>query len=1509
LTGFSKSLFQNQPGFGTNSEDYNWLAPIGNGNKNGVFPQIFFFFLVFIGLVAVTVFALRPVMVSLQETMAALRDNLVSTAEEFTGRRLEYGSLGLSVFGTLDLRNVRVLRYDGSVMLSVSRLRLSYSLLDLLRGKAGGAFRVIHIDRPVFSLDFDKDRDMAELFSSDGEAAAPGRAPRNFSELLPGNFQIRLRNGEWEAAGAAGRFVVRNLGLDAAIRQGRASFRGRWNAAGTLNSGSGPGLGDMFSFSGSGGTGSSPLSAVMTGRVSGEYIHGSGEGRAAVTIPSLSGDNFRFKPVSVSVLFRDGKLEARKVYDKSPSDISFVWVPADGRLAASFAGENFSPRDLFALTGDWKAYDAALALRLSGRASLEREGGRGLTYSVDLLGGLPGGSNRGITSFSLNAAGDDRAAAVREFSVNSSWGNIRYSGSIGFSPLSPNGILSVEQLGLGGDESPEERMSAEFSISTQGPQISIFGDNLRAGNTVLSAVDGVVIREENGFSFGVSALRFRNTESYGDVRLSSLSFEGSADYNPRQIQASLRLEAFSVRDMLELVRPLGPIPSLSGIVLGGAEGLSVTTEIFFTTDYEHILYNAPRFVAVYEGPKDILVAASLSGTDQRIRLEGGLINWGEGAANIDLSADFSDADDISFSFQAAYRDFAYYAEGSILDRRSVSVRGSYGFQIYLSEAGMGSWSGYVQGESIPVPFGDQFARLGLMISIRYDSPEFWSMDIERFEIADIATPADSVISLRFTGRADQNGAGIWDIVYDDGRGMLRGNIDVLWDPGYQNFDLTMDLADGSGNEWYKLNASYGEGKLKAGLSGQAMRFARFLKNARNAGASGTAEFFWEEGQDFSASAELSSMTLTLGNQEVTASASLVLNSEQLLVRNLKMNYGSLEAVMPFFRIDRQGSLVETSAEVHGAAAGRGVDLVLHGNAEFSPISSWFYITDILKSFDGSLVMDTARYGSLEADEPFSFEFSSEIRDKERRIVFNGGPRNMIRFRYSQAGTEAGDFYAALSGPSPIRGSFTGSISTAAIDARTGDLYVDLNSLWGLFPPQDTVAFPGGIVTASVRVVGPLGDPEFYGSAKATSIRIQVPGYITEDIRPVPVAIAVTGNEMSFGPVDAVVGNGSGIVSAWFRFDRWIPKNFNLDIWVPPEDPIPFGFDISGVLADGDVSGQLNLAMEDMIFTVSGDLTAHNTEISLNSEEIAASETFASASSGITTVTDIRITTGKRVEFFYPSVELPILQAYTDLGTGIHITSDEVSRRFTFRGDVRIRSGEIFYLERNFYIREGTLFFNENELQFDPRISARAEIRDQSEEGPVTISMIIDNAPLRSFTPRFESNPPLSQTEIFSFLGQNPQGNAIITAGADILTQFTVMRRLQRIVRNFFNLDMFSVRTQVLQNMVFQAAGFNNNTVTPGGETIEKENRVGNYFNNTTVFLGKYIGSDIFVQSLFSFKYDENKQTWGGISLVPEIGMEMRNPLFNIQFNMMFLHPENWFIEDVSFTLTWRRSFF
>jgi hypothetical protein len=244
--------------------------------------------------------------------------------------------------------------------------------------------------------------------------------------------------------------------------------------------------------------------------------------------------------------------------------------------------------------------------------------------------------------------------------------------------------------------------------------------------------------------------------------------------------------------------------------------------------------------------------------------------------------------------------------------------------------------------------------------------------------------------------------------------------------------------------------------------------------------------------------------------------------------------------------------------------------------------------------------------------------------------------------------------------------------------------------------------------------------------------------------------------------------------------------------------------------------------------------------------------------------------------------------------------------------VNIRGGEIFYFERSFYIRSGTLTFRENENRFAPRLSARAEVRDRNDDGPVTISMIVDNAELFSFTARFESTPALSQMEIFALMGQSLAGTgldentdsvqrAVLSSATDILAQFLVIRQLEQQIRNFTRLDMFSMRTQFFQNYLFTSFGLMQ-------APVDRPFDVGNYLNNTTFFGGKYIGQDIFVQSMVSLRYDANKADFWGLSSELDFGVELQSPLFNIRWNFIPTHPENWFVNDNAITLTRRWSF-
>jgi hypothetical protein len=575
----------------------------------------------------------------------------------------------------------------------------------------------------------------------------------------------------------------------------------------------------------------------------------------------------------------------------------------------------------------------------------------------------------------------------------------------------------------------------------------------------------------------------------------------------------------------------------------------------------------------------------------------------------------------------------------------------------------------------------------------------------------------------------------------------------------------------------------------------------------------------------------------------------------------------------------------------------------------------------MDTFNGAIFVQNIRLDTIRSRQPFDFIFSRD----PTHLSLSGGPGDMLRLQVSDGGASGEKaFFAAFSSPAPVRGSVVGAITGTSIDARTSNLYIDLSSLWRFIPAKEIVNIPGGFADISLEIRGNLGDPEFFGTARVNSLRIQVPKFVREDIEPVPVTVRFEGNEMNFGPIPARVGAGSGTIAGWFRFDRWIPNIFNLDIQVPDASPIPFGVDIAGVQASGDVSGHLALAMEDMVFRVSGELIGNNSEIALDTRNTPdpgmANFMQSPLMENLSIVTDLRINTGPKVEFVYPTREFPVIRANLEAGTGISITNNTLSGHFTVDGDVAIRTGEIFYFQRNFYIREGVLTFNESDTKFDPQISARAEARDRTDEGAVTLSMIVDTSPLQSFSPRFESNPPLSQAEIFSLLGQNitgapsedPNGSirGMVLASGDVLSQFFLYRRAERVIRDAIHLDMFSFRTQVLQTAGVQATGLQ--------DPVDRIGAVGNYLDNTTVFLGKYFGPDVFGQAMLSFRYDEDRTTFGdlsrggltlgaGMSLEPEIGVEFRGPLLDFQVNFTPRHLENMFVDDLAVAILWKKS--
>ncbi|MDR1325697.1 MAG: translocation/assembly module TamB domain-containing protein [Treponema sp.] len=1495
---------------------------------------------IFVCMVVTTTFLLRPLQEAMHGRMIVLRDSLIQKAEEFIGRDISYSSMGTSIFGTLDIREL-VISGEGTPLLSVSRLRLSWSPIRLLKGDPG-LIQAISMDNPVIHFDTEQDADIIALFT----------APSDIS-LFDTGIRLRLKNGATTVSMSESSFQLDKLNFDVSLRGSRLVFRGDWGVRASLA---------KVSDTEDSASGTAAITFSMKNRVTGDSALDFKNATANLSIASLNSSVGSFATsLTINAMLDGNVVKLTKINDTAPFDLSADYELDSGHLVGTFRCENFAPAWFISLTGELEPFNRLLFIDTSGFLFFENSAQAGLSYALSFSGALPtgfrlsdlnvSGTNTldfdpvlGGSWFAMNGEGNMERIVFDSLSVNipkASFpdsllvleGRAEFKGSLGIKALEVEGNLALSNFSLSG----KEDFAADFALRLHNDEITLDNGVLRFGATRFSGVSASARFTEQDMSMTLFMARQENADT-------SIAIDGFLDYTPQRLELNVALDTISPDMLLGVAESFISPPELPSLPVP-LEHILLSGKLFLTTDFTRFSWNAPQ-CAIDIADTGRLFSGALYGVDQRVGMVNSSINLLGQTIITSGSVDFTDMDDVSFSLSAMLRDTPYSLEGTLLDLNSISIQGSYGLNVLLSMPRPGSYSGYITMDNLPFSLVEQqYARFSLTMSGRYTGQDSWSLDLDRFEVANIPTPRSEASSLSLAGKLDQTGAFFTNLFFDDGRGALNGAVNVSWNRGFST--VSGDLRLDNVNEHYDLSGSFINQELVLRLNGEDMQLARFLPQSWDAIVSGSAELQWTAtamtpetalvsiagapstyiaSQDrFTIDIDLSSLSATVSGADLKLSADVSLNTDQFTIQNIQARYGELLVEVPLIQAQRSEGRAEGSIMARSDGS-LNMDMACDLGIDFKPIPSWFDLKEAINSFEGLLSVGTFNIDSFQVEEPFTFTFSRD----QSLISLHGGPRDMVRLRFS----DNGDFYAALSSPSPVRGSLIGSLRDKRIEAQLPDLYVDLPMLWRLLPSTvtDIIDIPGGFVTASVEISGPMADPEFFGIAEGNSVRLRVPQFLSQNIRPVPIRLLIDGNEMRFDPIPAGVGSGQGMVSAWFRIDRWIPNVFSLDIQVPAETPIPVDFELMGIITNGYASGNLNLAMmEDMVFSATGDLVAQDTDITINAEQLASIRLDTPVSANERIVTNFTIRSGRKVLFIWPNKDFPILQAYAGMGDTIRIENDTISRRFSLVGDINMRSGEIFYFQRSFYIREGLLSFNENEVQFEPRISARAELRDQSNEGMVTISMIIDESPLESFTARFASNPPLSQMEILSFLGQSFIGDSTQTATGskfsqsrllasttDLFAQAWVVRDIERWVRDFLFLDMFSFRTQILQNTASQlmeqgqGSTVNDRTSSRGGAALG----FGNYLDNTSVFVGKYLDPNMFLQTMVSLRYDENRTaaaqgrlTIGGYAVEADIGFELRAPWMDVRLSIVPIHFEHLFMDDISVSLIWRRSFY
>ena len=160
-------------------------------------------------------------------------------------------------------------------------------------------------------------------------------------------------------------------------------------------------------------------------------------------------------------------------------------------------------------------------------------------------------------------------------------------------------------------------------------------------------------------------------------------------------------------------------------------------------------------------------------------------------------------------------------------------------------------------------------------------------------------------------------------------------------------------------------------------------------------------------------------------------------------------------------------------------------------------------------------------------------------------------------------------------------------------------------------------------------------------------------------------------------------------------------------------------------------------------------------------------------------------------------------------------------------------------------------------QILPTINLRAKMTDFDAQGNrVDIFLVLRDSGLSNINPQFESIPPKDVNEILEILGQSilPTGAygqvnlysvaSLAAAATDVAERLGYIdvgqtTALTESIRISLGLDMFSIRSNILQNILFDALPGSNigGTLTP----------LARYLNNTSIFMGKYVGRSFFAR--------------------------------------------------------------
>ncbi|ORC37229.1 hypothetical protein B4O97_03300 [Marispirochaeta aestuarii] len=1400
-------------------------------------------------LIGLTVVILWPFQKALDRSMLEFRHQLIEYLEGRTGRNITYSSISPAVFRHLEIRDLKI--FDpGSpdeALLVIRKLRITYNLFDLFSGEPLQAVREIRLENTALGFNLQQDQDLLRLVRDLTTSPTPGPAGELFGEKLNKGLVISGRNLSFSFVDGGRIARIDRLFFDIHREEKRFSFEVRGDA-GYSDSRSDTLFSEFQSYlSASGGM-------DLSGR----------RGDFSLMMRDIQSSLFDLPRITFFVEYSPSRVQVRKIQDREPFDLELAYEAAGRRLRLSFLGEDFRPSGFFlprgALTDYRPWFDAVLSGNAEAAFNLDLSD---LDYRGDLLFDLSRSELPVLFDGRINFEGNTRRIAMNPLYIESDRGRLTFQGDILMDSLLPSGGLRLRDVIL----PTGAFLNGDLDFRRSGSTVTA-GGGLRVGDVLFPGLSGNIGRNGDDWEYD-----FLVPVESADTGRGYVSLEGGfyADtgflQNTGRIQdipldASVRL--FSGRQTPELLN---------------RQNLRWSSSFFHYQEGDNYAFYLPNALVDHPQDPNRRITFQFSGSNEGfdLNVDSLLYNQYQAKGAVNLQSDPDEG--IRFAATATLQDIPYQVRGSYGDGRLV-LQGDY-IETFLIDLG-DTRRFYIKTRDFPIPFTRETSHLDLTSRGYYRDFGYWLVRFENSSLRNFPfTRGDDSLSLSMV--ADPNRINIYNIEYSDDISAVRGNgyfaLDSFIPGDFLSLrgDGWLQLFSRDSEEQYQAVLSLEDGQLESDFSVRNAPLRRFGESPVQGNFSGDVTLTGAlEQPDIYARFELEEGEL---NQDpFNFRTVFTLDSERMDIREFELEYLGMNLQQGRGALRFQEGDVEFRGELRLPFQEDMLRSTVELSMDTAAIPQRLGLDEIIRNpFDGRLSVRDIQLGN-DQKEPWeiSFGYDGEL------FAFYGGPGNSV------SGTldKNREFSLALVEPLPLQLRLNGSLEEGNINAELEQITLDVEPLQGGFRFPYFYLNSGTVSGENIKVSGPMNDPDFDGLLFARDISAESP-VIPEAVGPFDGQLRLEEKTLSINNLSLPVGTGSVNADLSFAMEHWVPATYDIRIRTGPNRGVHVKTDIGQLKLDGYAIGSFNILGDRSGTELGGRLTLSSAVLTLTNEELPTPP----PSSPHTLRTDFTFITGRSVEFLWPSANLPILRSFAKTGQEMTVKYDSGSETLAVLGDVEIQGGIILYFQRNFFITEGAVRFNENEIKFDPLLSARAELREIDEEGKsVQIFLVVDERPFSQFSPRFEATPSKTDAEIAALLGYSIFGgstgepitpsDALIQTSDLLIGQLGIVRSFEQSMKEIFNLDLFSIRTQILQNILLDRMVVEEQSTQHGSIP---SNQLGRYLDNTTLFLGKYFGDDVFLEAMLQVQSNEQFfSTYSGediYSLETEISLEWKTPFF------------------------------